>query len=146
MPEADRQLLQVFVKDLNRLLFIVVRRPRETWIVLERHRVILEAWQAGEPRFGELSRQLEDPEWGPRLESAALTGAPLRFKMAGWRGALQRFLRRPGRNALKLVLRWAKVALGSLATIFGAVEPIKEFKEALEAEVEDRGNRRRRGP
>jgi hypothetical protein len=43
----------------------------------------------------------------------------------------------PTKGLFRRALRWANVVLGSLA-IVGAAEPIKEFKEGVEAALEDR--------
>jgi hypothetical protein len=135
--------LQQFLKELHDLLVMVVEHPRGTWLVLDRHAEMHAAWQEIQPRFADLRRELDQGNTDAQLSEAGLTGAPLRFKMAGWKQAFERFIGRPGRTALRLALKWANIALGSLATIFGAAEPIKEFKEAMEAEVEDRGIRRK---
>ena len=50
---------------------------------------------------------------------------------------MNRFFDTPGRGLLRRALRWGNVVLGSLAGAIGAAETIKEFKEAVEAGLED---------
>jgi hypothetical protein len=67
-----------------------------------------------------------------------LTGSQLDFKLTGFRRLRERFRSFGSRHVFRRALRWADVILGSLAGVVGAAEPIKEFKEGVEAAIDDR--------
>ncbi len=100
-----------------------------------------------ESSLGEMRRRLlaeaEPPEpWLPpvvdrRLELAGLTGRSLDHKLRGFERALDRFDASPSRRLLRSVLRWADVILGSIVAALGVGEALKEFKETVEAGLED---------
>ena len=88
-----------------------------------------------------LTVEAETSPIDPDLEARGLTGDQLGLKMTGFRGAFERFRSAGGRvkkRFFRRSLRWADVILGSLAGVIGAAEAIKEFKESVEAAVEDR--------
>ena len=71
-----------------------------------------------------------------------LTGGQLRLKVTGFRRAVDRFRSaatdRLKKGFFRRGLRWANIILGSLGGVFVAAELIKEFKESIEASVDDR--------
>jgi hypothetical protein len=60
-----------------------------------------------------------------RLKEAGLTGSSLRLKLKGFMLARADGVRRR-------ILRWMNIILGSLCTVLPILEPVKEFKEAVE--------------
>jgi hypothetical protein len=77
------------------------------------------------------------PEIDESLERVGLTGDELQFKLNGFRRALSWFQERRGLRPFRRVLRWADVILGSLVQVVALLDPLKELKEGLEADVDD---------
>jgi len=82
-----------------------------------------------------------------------MTGTGLALKQAGFDGAVEEYIASltwlQRRKWFKGVLRWLDVVLGSLSSIpvLGAVlDPIKEWKESVEAQTETETGRRGKGP
>jgi hypothetical protein len=147
MALEDRERLAKFIDEIYNLLRVSVDRHRE-WLPLDLRESYWSAFQALDEAVGATRQELEAPEPSnptgargeridDRLERAGLTGAQLDLKLSGWRGALDRFFNTPGRGLLRRALRWGNVVLGSLAGAIGAAEAIKEFKETVEAGLED---------
>ena len=147
MALEDRERLGEFIGEIQSLLRVAVERHGD-WLP----RDLQESYRAAFRELGEAvdatRRELKPPEPseptpGPgerlddRLERAGLTGEQLELKLGGWRRAVDRFFNRPGRGLLRRALRWGNVVLGSLAGAIGAAEAIKEFKETVEAGLED---------
>jgi hypothetical protein len=143
----DREKLGEFIDEIHNLLRVAVDRHRD-WLPAELQESYWSAFHALDKAVDVTRRQLEAPELSQpmggldeplddRLERAGLTGEQLQLKLSGWRRALNRFFDRPGRGLLRRALRWGNVVLGSLAGAIGAAETIKEFKEAVEAGLED---------
>jgi hypothetical protein len=140
---TDRALLVAFVEALNDVLTELVERRRE---LLPEHLgdVMWNAWPPTHQALIELLRQLAEPEeaelLNQRLNAMALTGAPLRYKLAGF-DAAHRQERPPDSKGLRWWFRrifgWANVILGSLAGVLPPAEVVKEFKEASEQGMED---------
>jgi hypothetical protein len=72
-----------------------------------------------------------------QLRRSGLEGPALDLKLSGYNRALERFRLSPARRALRSVMRWANVLLGSIVAAIGAGEALKELKESIEAGVED---------
>jgi hypothetical protein len=77
------------------------------------------------------------------LDERGLSGSGLRLKEGGQRASIAQFREardRFGRKKwFRSVLKWTDIVLGSLASIPGlgiAVEPLKEWKESVEAQVD----------
>ena len=73
----------------------------------------------------------------PKLKAAGLTGPQLKLKLAGFNRAFERFSERGTVMLAKKVLKWINKILGSLMSAIPGAEPIKEFKEALEEELDE---------
>lgn len=110
------------------------------------------------PELGPAHRQFlrtmlerEASELDEELERRGLSGAGLNLKEGGQRQSLSRFARarRWARNKwFGGALKWTDIVLGSLSSIPGlglVVDPLKEWKESVEAQLDaERGARRRR--
>jgi len=146
MALEDRQTLDTFVDEVHSLLRSVIFEHRD-WLPDD-------LWQSYEAALSDLAQAVDEtrnalfPDAGldaPRfaeqldadLAGAGLTGTQLNLKVSGWRRALSRFAQSPARRLLRRALRWGNVLLGSLAGVIGAAEALKEFKEAVEAGLEE---------
>lgn len=150
MPLEDRQRLDAFVDECYQLLRTVVFEYRG-WLPDELRDAYEVAFISLETSRAELRRALVPEMFVSnipydddylvllelRLEQAGLVGPQWALKEAGWKRALDRFRRFPTRFVLRGALKWANVILGSLAGVVGAAETLKEFKEAVEAGIED---------
>jgi hypothetical protein len=89
--------------------------------------------------FDRSVERLEQPWIEEELTAFGLTGPPLKLKLEGFYGALQRMAGRWTWKRLKPVLKWANVLLGSLAqtATLGLVDPVRELKESGEAAAEE---------
>jgi hypothetical protein len=133
-----RQDLRGFLKELEELLGEVDRHPE--WFPEE----LVEPLRTARADIGsdftrahdELSDSAEHLDGD--LSGAGLTGPQLDLKLTGFRRIRERFRSFGTRSLFRRALRWADVILGSLAGVVGAAEPIKEFKEGVEAAIEDR--------
>lgn len=151
MAREDREQLDLFLDDLQSVLYEVVHqrtellpadlrasyaaafRQVELSIRATRDALLLPPPPADYPGAPETYGEVSDED----LERAGLTGEQLGLKIRGWQRALGFFRRSPVRRALRRVFRWGNVLLGSLAGVIGAAELVKEFKEAVEAGVEE---------
>ena len=140
MTEEERLELVEFLKSLEVLLMLVVFRRREM-LPDYLHPMLETTWGEVAPNFAVVAEGIPGGESDRELEGAGLTGASLSLKMTGFRQSFSAFLANQIPRLLLNVLKWANIALKSLATIFNAAEPIKEFKEAMEAGVEERRQR-----
>lgn len=79
------------------------------------------------------------------LEAVGLTGVHLQLKHAGFSRALARYEKaRESEDPkadfikpLKRVLRWINIVLGSLKAVFPGADFVKEYKDAVEAGVDE---------
>jgi hypothetical protein len=71
------------------------------------------------------------------LDEAGLTGTQLTLKLTGFGRAFDRFKQRGTLTLLHKVLSWINKILGSLTSAIPGSEAIKEFKEAVEEELDD---------
>lgn len=69
------------------------------------------------------------------LKDVGLVDAELNFKLAGFNKAYEIWKNSSFKKVLKNLLEWINVILSSLAHLFPIAEPIKEFKDALEAGI-----------
>lgn len=102
----------------------------------------------------EFQRQMLDPE-NPELDQQiarrGLTGRGLDLKEGGQRKAIDEYREATTwlsrRKWFRSALKWTDIVLGYLASIPGlgvAVDPLKEWKEAVEAQLEVESGRRRK--
>jgi hypothetical protein len=96
-------------------------------------------WLRVKAAFTELTSWVQDNNNVPKLRAVGLTGASLRLKVAGLRRAFTRMLSGAAApfRALRNFLGWGNTILGSLASVFQAVEVIKEYKECIENDLAD---------
>jgi hypothetical protein len=97
-------------------------------------------WLRVKDAFTNLTSWIQDNDNVPQLRAVGLTGASLRLKVAGLRRAFTRLLSgaaAPFHGRLRNFLAWGNTILGSLASVFQAVEVIKEYKECIENDLAD---------
>ena len=133
--DSTRAELVAFLHDLQKVLGYAVE-AWEQYAPTEDLDDVYGAWVELQPAFDEAHREIDNVE-PDGLQSVGLMGAQLRLKLNGFGRRLTRFWNDTGRGALRSVLRWADVPLGSLATAIPGVDPIKEFKEIVERGIED---------
>jgi len=151
----DKQSLAEFVKDLERLLYLVVEMARSMGLLLdeENDKLLREAWKEVRPRFDEIVRYIQGEALLPKssgelegqLNDCGLVGAQLKLKLRIYyqrRGEFDRavetlrtspqpgFLRRSFK-ALGRVLRPANRILESMGFVPG-VHAVKEMKGIVE--------------
>jgi hypothetical protein len=152
--EALRRLRE-FMRQLEKLLADLAENPGRA-VPGRHHEAMHAAWVAVKPKFNDSIRALKEiSEEGNiivKLQQSGLTGDELVFKLSIFRHAHDELLDHgptkdvePGnlpwwnrfRDLLTSTLKAADVILGSLAGVFPVVvEPIKEYKEAVESSVE----------
>ncbi len=93
------------------------------------------AWPEIEAAFLSVTAQLDDANIDERLVDVGLTGSQLTLKTSGYQRALERWLRKPARGALRRLLEWADTILDSLVSVLPAVEVVREYKECIMNEV-----------
>jgi hypothetical protein len=78
------------------------------------------------------------------LEAAGLTGSNLNLKYEGLFESYRRLNRNGGTRGLRRCLRWAKIVIGSVATIVPGLkeltEILNEYMEAIDMGIEDSEN------
>ncbi|MFC9876246.1 hypothetical protein [Nocardia salmonicida] len=96
------------------------------------------AWLAVQQRneIAQLIEAVRREAYDEGLDKAGLSGPELAFKRAGWDNARQTALNTPTLRPLKRWLKWIDVILGSLLSVIGVGEGLKELKEGVEAELE----------
>jgi hypothetical protein len=136
MPEADRQQLAEVLQDIYYLLEDV-GVTRNEWVTPELREAFATAWLDTGGSFSATAQWLQGEDADAPLQIVGLTGVQLEVKVRGYWLARQEFERRRIPRLLRKLFRWMNVLLGSLAAAFPPAEPIKELKEALEADLED---------
>jgi hypothetical protein len=81
--------------------------------------------------------RLRSREVEPALTDVGLVGSGLKPKLSGFRRTHGRLTKSLTWLAVKPVLKWANVILGSLGKALPFLDPIKEFKESWEAAAEE---------
>jgi hypothetical protein len=145
---SDRERLSAFLTDLEIVLAEVVDLRFADLLIESSSEDVQLAWRDTRPLFESTRRQLVEvrPSLGPdrELEDVGLTGAPLRMKLSGFNRQLARLRKRYSRSRLRRVLEWANRIMGSLSKVIRSVEPIKEFKEAIEGLLTEQEDQKRR--
>jgi hypothetical protein len=149
--EALRRLRQ-FLREVQRLLQQINDHPPRL-IPGRHHDGMNAAWESLQPRFESAIAALAPSTTSnivPNLRLRGLAGAELVFKLEIFAHARDRYFdhgspkkgRSRGRRwwsrwrrLLAPTLKAADVILGSLGSLFPAVEAIKEYKEALEVGI-----------
>lgn len=70
------------------------------------------------------------------LAGVGLLGDQLKLKLKGFYEALKAWLQNSGKDLLITLLKWANIILGSLSSVLQVCEPIKEFKDCMEAGID----------
>lgn len=118
----------------------------------EMRALLVEALLELGPAHFQFQLQMLESEASPldeELELRGLTGAGLALKFGGQRRSLQRYGEQATwlgrRKWFRSALRWTDIVLGSLSSIpvLGvAVDPLKEWKESVEAQLDSESGRR----
>jgi hypothetical protein len=134
--ENDIDRLSDFLQDVEAVLFAIIA-DGISMLPLHLQEPARNAWPEVKSRLSELRDEIKR-EHGlpPRLELAGLTGANLDFKLQGFRYARKRHSELPVPAWLKRMLRWMNILLGSLATVMPGAELVKEYKDAIEAGID----------
>ncbi len=136
----ERELLERYLDSFERLLdYVVIERP--SFLYRDLMQPTLNAWK--ELKEQNITRKAKlifqemeaDHELESKLRDIGLFGYQLEWKISSYFFFYNRFfVTTPlSRRLLKQVLKWADVILGSLATVLPILEPIKEYKEGIEA-------------
>ncbi len=150
MPADEaRRRLREFLDQLKTLLDDFVKSPRA--VPGRFHESMKAAWKEIEPKFEDADKELDSnaSALSNNLETQGLAGPQLIFKLSVFRHARDELADHTARSTLlqddrwwnrwrglfKYTLKAADVILGSLAKVVPVLEPIKEFKEALETAV-----------
>lgn len=129
-----RELLVEFL-DFTRRLFDTLVSDREQYFQREFGNLLPVVWEELRPLFRQVQdavRALSDEQ----LQSAGLYGRQLAFKLTGFRSAWNSFFNLGGVNRLIKVLKWINTLLKSLVSLLPIGEPLVEFKEVMETEIE----------
>ena len=114
-----------------------------SWAQIRESLIDVRGWLRGAKKGGQENVELA-------LQRVGLSGDQLALKLTGFFQAYHRFEARLSRGLNQFVrhvrecLRWANIVLGSLAVVCEPAEPVKEFKEVLEAAIEYSGAPSRR--
>ena len=149
MRPNDLEALKEFLDDLRKLLKDVVDKPRPL-IPGRHHEALKEAWGSIELKFENVKMEINTNLWSTLMDHG-LTGVELDFKLKVFQHARDDLLDYglakdgdpkdpaywpPFAWLFRRALKGANVILGSLAKIIPVAEPIREFKEAIEASID----------
>ena len=140
-PVADaREVLAGFLIELRGFLPTTLDN-QAAWVPAELTDPLWRAWREVEPNFDTAVLYLREPPdievLERQLSDVGLRDDQLALKETGFRNALGRFRDRLTKPALKSVLGWANIILGSLAGIIPGGDAIEEYKEGHEQALED---------
>lgn len=97
------------------------------------------SWEEIKPNLERMRALLREQPDG--LSAAGLRGSNLNLKYEGIFGSYWRLNRDGGTKRIKKFLRWAKIVVGSIATMVPVVkelaEILNEYMEAIEGGIED---------
>ena len=138
VTEDEKKELIRFLKETKTILQNIVD-ARHVLFRKDLRKPIEDAWIDVEKLIDESIDDLKttDIVLENKLVEAGLTGNQLVFKIKGFDGALKRFENRGTVNLLDKLLKWINTILKSLIVAIPGAEGIKEFKESLEAEIDD---------
>jgi hypothetical protein len=139
MPaQDDLDRLRDFVYDVTNLCFSVITE-HPGWLKRELLEPFNAAWPEVADRVDRLGADYEsllgDERLEERLAQVGLSGAQLELKLSMYSLYREEYRAQPNRRRLARLLRAADVILGSLSKLVGRVEPLKEFKEAIESSL-----------
>jgi hypothetical protein len=122
---------EIIVTQLDFLIYKDLRVvTREAWTDLRKREIINDVKKL-------LRSSDNNEELILKLRDIGLWGSQLEWKIIGYLYFRERFLIGDGRiwRNCKQMLKWVDVILGSLTVAFMVLEPVKEFKEGLEASL-----------
>jgi hypothetical protein len=140
--EGKDILVDFLSKCLEDLDYIVEKRPE--LLEKEFYSYAREAWEEVRYKIKQTLDKLnsleEDQGLMSGLDAVGLSGNQLKFKNAGFQRVHQEFedtLRtgKPLGPILRKLFAWFNIILGSFAKALPLLEPVKEFKEALEQSI-----------
>jgi len=148
------------MENVNRLIE-TLHSSREVMALIVEHRSVLfkkdigdyvsKAWPEVKGHFDIVEKELlkPDPQISKKLSLAGLDGAQLDLKLKGFNASYENlklskllgfFDATKKKTLLKLllkILKWINILLGSISSVIPAGEAIKEYKEAIEAGLEE---------
>jgi hypothetical protein len=136
---TDRQRLSEFLDKVQEVLKMMVD-GRDLLFRQALRDAIDKAWPDVQLAIDAVKIELtahSRPSRDEALANAGLCNAQLTLKLRGFDRAYDRFQKRGTLVLLAKLLKWINAILGSLASAIPGAEPIKEFKEALEADIND---------
>jgi hypothetical protein len=138
--EPDDDLVEL-LKELKRVLAEVLtdeERAVDEFVPVYLYRRFNDAWPEVSERFDEVIGVIRSGAHEAGLKDHGLRGPSFRLKAEGfWRRA-RAFFANPSRRWLRKTLRWANVVVTSLEAVIPPAGIIQEFKEALEAAIDDK--------
>lgn len=136
--QDDLEQLRLFVLDVVDVCSETIYQ-HPGWLRPELVDHFYAAWQEVLHQIQRLNVDYElllgDETLDERLAAVGLSGAQLQLKLATYYLYRREHRERPNRRRLSRLLRTADVILGSLVKVVAAVEPLKEFKETIEASL-----------
>ena len=125
MPEERESVraLDGFLDQVREYLMTMVGKRLEQFPE-ELRGYVLNAWSDIEARIERSREQLREVT-EVQFGGVGLTGSSLKLKIRGFMLALS-----SGRD--RRILRWMNIILGSLSAVLPLLEPVKQYKEALE--------------
>ncbi|MFN8113185.1 MAG: hypothetical protein U0R51_08290 [Solirubrobacterales bacterium] len=140
MDAAERDRLVMFVAQL-RIDLPWIFDGAQPYVTAEVYDRLWPAWEAALARndIDVMEMRIGSGEYDEELDRAGLSGPELEFKLTGYEAARasarESTQGRPAPRLFKRWLGWLDVVLGSLVSVLGAGEALKELKEGVETEV-----------
>jgi len=135
---TDIEKLDTIIKMIENVLTEVVQ-ARELLFNYRLRSDVESSWEEVSSRMKQIPGLLR--EHRSDLETAGLTGSNLNLKYEGIFESYRRLNRNGGTRGVKRFLRWAKIVIGSVATIVPGLkeltEILNEYMEAIDMGIED---------
>lgn len=136
----DKRALKNALTELETVL-VEVADPNQHLLSSDLGARAQKAWPEVQAALGQVRQGLDGgTKIDTHLIDAGLTGDMLDLKLHGFQQALAAWrssIAVARTRLLRRVLRWANIFLGSLASFLPPAEVVKEYKEALEAGVDE---------
>lgn len=135
---SDRNDLKEFLDDTRSVIRQIVD-ARHVLFREDVRQLFVDSWAEVEPEI-ESAMTLLQTSGAPlekRLGEAGLSGKQLKLKLTTFRRLLDQYKKRGTLTLLTKLLKSINRILGSLISAMPGAEPIKEFKEAIEEELDD---------
>jgi len=139
---AEHKILGEFLSevrvDLDLIVYKILPEMVAEKVLSENlYEATTNAWKDLQDRFDEVSKRLAEIKYD-ELRGAGLSGLQLNFKIEAVNFSRKKFLENLGENRhrrrfLRSLLKAIDSILGSLSVIMPLVEPITEFKEAIDS-------------